>query len=169
MPSVPDRSGCDRNRIPPKGTEGELPHGHSVHVHRLDFTLRPHSGDTVPIEANLRYDTEDPLAVTLSFLRDGVEPVDWVLGRDLLVGGMALVVGDGDVRIHPDEDDPLLVWFHLEVPPGRVALTGCRRQLISFLDCTANLVPLGQEAEWMRIDASITRIFTEDRDDLPES
>ncbi|OKA04547.1 sporulation and cell division regulator protein [Amycolatopsis regifaucium] len=131
--------------------------------------MRCPSGDAVAVEAFLCYDTKDPLVVTLSFLRGEIEPIDWVLGRDLLIGGTALSVGDGDVRIHPGEDDPGLVWLRLDAPAGRAVLTGCRRQLTEFLDCTVALVPFGEETAWLEIDASITRFFAEDRDDFPES
>ncbi|WP_340687920.1 SsgA family sporulation/cell division regulator [Amycolatopsis coloradensis] len=168
MPSVPEESGCRRSRTPAEDAGRELPPRHSIHRHRADFTLRSHRGEAIAIETNLSYDTRDPLAVTLSFQRDGGQPAEWVLGRDLLVEGLVFPVGDGDVRIHPDDEDPGLVWIHLEVPAGRAELTGCCRQLAAFIGCTAAVVPFGREMEWMEIDASIARLFTEDCDDLPE-
>jgi len=47
------------------------------------------SGAATPIEAELRYDANDPFAVTTVF-RTGTSEVRWTFGRDLLAEGLYL-------------------------------------------------------------------------------
>jgi hypothetical protein len=89
-----------------------------------------------------------------------MEFVDWVFARELLVEGLIRPVGEGDVRIRPSEAEPGLALFHLESPFGQVDFSACCRWLNRFLECTARLVPVGEELEWLEIDASITRLLT---------
>ena len=132
---------------------------HVAHHHLADFTLFTPEAESVEVEADLRYDTADPFAVTLSFHHHGVDLVDWVFARDLLAEGVAMPAGEGDVRLHPCWGDPGLVVVYLESPFGRAVLTACRKQLKEFLDCTTRLVPIGLESEWLEIDSSITHLL----------
>ncbi|MFC9249892.1 SsgA family sporulation/cell division regulator [Amycolatopsis thailandensis] len=148
------------DQIPSRASGTSPPFEHATHHHLADLTLFTPVGETVVVEADLRYDTTDPLAVTLSFHHDGVGLIDWVFARQLLFEGLAGPAGEGDVRLRPHGEDPGLVWLHLESPFGRAELTACRRQLTEFLDCTTRLVRSGSEPEWIAIDSSITRLLS---------
>ncbi|MEV7043720.1 SsgA family sporulation/cell division regulator [Amycolatopsis sp. NPDC051061] len=111
------------------------------------------------MDVDLRYDTTDPFAVTLSFGHLIGVWSDWALSRELLFEGMAAPAGEGDVRIRPSVLDPDLVLLHLESPSVHADFSADRRQLGEFLDCSADLVPCGREAERMDIDAVIAQVL----------
>lgn len=84
------------------------------------------------------YTTLDPFAITLAFRNSET----WQFSRDLLALGMHEGAGDGDVLIHPVNDD-IEVLFRS--PTGRAVLLFDRDEIYECLDATEQLVKPGTE------------------------
>ncbi|WP_425579008.1 SsgA family sporulation/cell division regulator [Streptomyces echinatus] len=54
---------------------------------------------SLPLRMRLRYEPADPYVVRATFFSHSDEPVEWILGRDLLADGLEGCAGHGDVRI----------------------------------------------------------------------
>ncbi|MEV5315765.1 SsgA family sporulation/cell division regulator [Streptomyces sp. NPDC052610] len=75
-------------------------------VHRtLVMQLQAGTSDRFPVLAHLRYDAEDPFAVTMVFSHDGRVLARWRLDREMLAEGLCRPVGVGDVRMRPASTD----------------------------------------------------------------
>ncbi|MEU6666712.1 SsgA family sporulation/cell division regulator [Streptomyces sp. NPDC046727] len=71
-----------------------------VHKTLVVQLLAPGTG-RCPVLAHLRYDADDPFAVTAVFAHDGRVLACWRLDREMLSAGLAGPVGVGDVRLRP--------------------------------------------------------------------
>jgi hypothetical protein len=140
----------------PEEPDGGVPRAREIHRHGAVFLPLSPAWPSAGVDVELRYDTGEPLAVTMSFCRDGLE---WTLGRDLLRAGMAAPAGEGDVRIRPSAHERGLVLFHLESPSGQANFGAFRFELDEFLAHSATLVPFGTEIEWLGIDSVIARVL----------
>ncbi|MEU2116229.1 SsgA family sporulation/cell division regulator [Streptomyces sp. NPDC016459] len=114
--------------------------------------------ETVP--ATLRYDREDPYAVTMAFppvaTLEGVE-VSWAFSRELLVQGVEHPAGDGDVRLRPYGYDRTVVEFHA---PEGVAMVHVRTsELRRFLERSQHLVPAGRENQYLDWDEDLAKLL----------
>jgi starch synthase len=69
----------------------------------LELHLVVPGGPSLPVLADLRYESNDPWAVRVAFQTggegDGV--VEWMFARQLLTDGVAQATGEGDVRVWP--------------------------------------------------------------------
>ncbi|GAB3380797.1 SsgA family sporulation/cell division regulator [Amycolatopsis echigonensis] len=102
-----------------------------------------------PVPARLLYDQADPWAVTLVLDCGASGEREWVFSRDLLASGMLAAVGEGDVRINPEDD---VVWVLLTSPSGHAELAFSRAALEKALEKTEDLVPPGREPEFFDWD-----------------
>ncbi len=118
---------------------------------------------SAPVEAELRYDPDDPYAVAVAFQLDGSELV-WVFGRDLLIRGVAEPVGDGDVQVFPslDSDGRLVVVLELSSPSGWALVEAQARDLLDFLATTRMVVWPGTEADHLHVDDVIEALLVDD-------
>lgn len=118
------------------------------------------AGATTPLQTELRYDAQDPYAVTATFQTIAGE-VGWTFARDLLVSGMDEPSGDGDVHVWPCLDDraQAVVVIELCSPDGEALVQGRTGDFRSFLEETIDVVPLGTESGLVDIDAAISSIF----------
>ena len=118
------------------------------------------------VEASLRYDRDDPYAVHLSFQApSGREPIEWLFARSLASDGLTRPAGHGDVRIWPSREDPTgPVYVELRSPSGRAQFAVPRPVLTEFLDRSHEVVPLGQEAYYVDLDAELHLLLHEDLD-----
>jgi sporulation and cell division protein SsgA len=137
---------------------------YTVYRHTMVFTMLAPEWLFTDVDVDLRYDTSDPFAVTLSFCCGSDQWTDWIVSRDLLGEGMTARAGEGDIRIRPSEFEPNLVLLHLESPAGHADFSADRRQLQKFLDCTVGLVPYGYEAERLDIGSFISQVLAENND-----
>ncbi|PSK96956.1 sporulation and cell division protein SsgA [Haloactinopolyspora alba] len=113
------------------------------------------------IQAELRYRTGDPVAVTAVFDTAGHEPVPWVFARDLLSGGLDEPTGDGDIRVWPglDGHGTRTVRFRLRSPDGDALLEAPAHAVEDFLIQTWSLVPTGAEGRLLGIDALLDSLL----------
>ncbi|MER7662163.1 MULTISPECIES: SsgA family sporulation/cell division regulator [unclassified Streptomyces] len=98
------------------------------------------------IPVGLRYETQDPYAVRMTFHLPGDAPVTWAFGRELLLDGISGPSGDGDVHISPTGPAGLCdLAIRLQVGSDRALFQVGAAPVVAFLDRTDKLVPLGQE------------------------
>jgi hypothetical protein len=120
------------------------------------------------IPVDLRYETDDPYAVRMTFHLPGNAPVTWAFGRELLLDGLAGPCGEGDVRIAPaDPDDRSDVLVRLQVGGDLALFRAGAAPLVAFLDRTDRLVPFGQECALSSfeecLDQALCKILAEEQ------
>jgi Streptomyces sporulation and cell division protein, SsgA len=109
------------------------------------------------VEASLRYDRDDPYAVHLSFVTSsGRDPIEWIFARSIASDGLTVPAGDGDIRIWPSPEDRAgPVYVELCSPSGRAVLAVPRPVLAEFVDRCHEVVPPGDEADYIDLDAEL--------------
>ncbi|NBM15528.1 SsgA family sporulation/cell division regulator [Streptomyces sp. GC420] len=133
----------------------------------MSFLVSEELSFRIPVD--LRYETNDPYAVRLTFHLPGDAPVGWAFGRDLLSGGLIGPCGDGDVHIAPADPEEALgeVLLKLQVGGERALFRAGTAPLLAFLDRTAKLVPPGQERACgtfeKHLDEALCRILAEEQ------
>ncbi|MFD3942021.1 SsgA family sporulation/cell division regulator [Streptomyces sp. NPDC058579] len=114
--------------------------------------------ETVP--ATLRYDREDPFAVSMAFpppaTLEGVE-VSWAFARELLVQGIDGPAGLGDVRVRPYGYDRTVVEFH--APEGVAVVHVRTSELRHFIQRSQHLVPAGREHQYLDWDGDLAQLL----------
>jgi Streptomyces sporulation and cell division protein, SsgA len=116
------------------------------------------------VDASLRYDRDDPYAVHLSFQTPpDRDPIEWIFARSVASRGLTEPAGDGDVRIWPSGEDPTgPVYVELCSPSGRARFAVPRPVLTGFLDRSHEVVPPGDEADYVDLDAELDLLLYED-------
>jgi Streptomyces sporulation and cell division protein, SsgA len=116
------------------------------------------------VDASLRYDRDDPYAVHLSFLApSGGDPIEWIFARSLASDGLTVPAGDGDVRIWPSPEDLTgPVYVELRSPSGRALFALPRAVLAEFVDRSHEVVPPGDEADYVDLDAELDLLLHDD-------
>jgi hypothetical protein len=99
--------------------------------------------------ARFRYDSRAPYAVTFEF----VNKARWTFSRELLIEGITIPAGEGDVLIRPVKAG---VEIELRSPNGRCVLVFDHNALLNALQKTLALVPLGSEV--FDFDAEIAKL-----------
>lgn len=96
------------------------------------------------VRAELRYRGADPLAVQMLLAVDQTPPVCWTFGRDLLISGLSMPSGMGDVHVYPADDG---VIIELRSATASAVLLAHRPDIQRFLARTVSLVPPGTEGD----------------------
>lgn len=125
---------------------------------RLMLTVSATTGDA-RLEAELRYDLGDPLAVSLAIGTQCDEPVVWVFARDLLAAGIAGPSGEGDITIEPiaeAEEQEIRITLATDC---LATLIAPRDRVVEFLVETFTRVPSGAEFEAVDFDAEIAALL----------
>jgi hypothetical protein len=130
----------------------------------LELRLVVPGGPSLPVLANLRYETADPWAVRVAFQTggegDGI--VEWMFARQLLTDGVAKTVGEGDIRVWPSViGREHFVNLAMASPSGSALFEIDRDALVEFLQQTYLAVPTGAEEEVIDIDAEIAILLAE--------
>ncbi|WP_406213074.1 SsgA family sporulation/cell division regulator [Streptomyces canus] len=114
----------------------------------------------LPVPAILRYDSTDPLAVSVDFppevSLDG-QGVTWTFARALLEEGLRGPAGGGDVHIWPCGRSTTVVEFHS--PYGLALLQFDTPSLRSFLLRTYAVVGAGQEDLGEAVEQGLSALF----------
>ncbi|MFF0291777.1 SsgA family sporulation/cell division regulator [Streptomyces sp. NPDC005262] len=101
---------------------------------------------SLPMCMRLRYEPTDPYVIRADFFAHGDDPVEWVLGRDLLIDGLRDSAGYGNVRIWPAAGrGDQAMHIALGSSAGTALLEVPVQDVKSFLKNTEALVPLGTE------------------------
>lgn len=113
------------------------------------FDGSTNNGSWEPVPAEMRYDTGDPLAMTLRFGDGGPGSVDWVFAFDLFYRmsvGWAKV-GIGDVRLDVDALRPEYVLVRLASPEGRAVFRMPIVEMKKFVSAVKALIPSQPERD----------------------
>ncbi|HEY8373718.1 MAG TPA: SsgA family sporulation/cell division regulator [Pseudonocardiaceae bacterium] len=126
------------------------------------FDLLTPRSPAVPVQVELRYDTQDPYAVVAAFRTGRAGWVEWVFARDLLADGLIAEAGMGDVRIRPAADNPEVVLIELSSPSGHAVFEASAQELAEFLDRTYDVVVPGNENLWVDLDRALAQLLSND-------
>ena len=119
-----------------------------------NMTLVTDTAD-LAVEAELTYHTRDPYAVHVVFSVASSQAVEWVFSRELLIGGIRIPAGTGDVQIFPTHDG---VVFELNSPAGRARLLADPEPLSAFAEEMLAAVPLGSELKYFHVGLNRVRL-----------
>ena len=120
----------------------------------LTLAVSASTGDA-KLEAELRYNPSDPLAVSLAIGTQCDEPVVWVFARELLGSGVAAATGEGDITIEPAGRDVRITL----ATDCLATMLAPRDRVVEFLVETYTRVPSGTELDGVDIDAEITALL----------
>ncbi len=116
-------------------------------------------GQEMPLLTRWSYRADDPYAVMMSISRPSGRWIEWLLARDLLVEGMLIPSGMGDVRVAPLSDEEFdIVEVKIGDDEGFASLEFDRELMERFLAATYEVVPLGAEADVIDIAAELAKI-----------
>lgn len=117
----------------------------------------------LPLDAELHYSADDPLAIEALFDDGGDEPIRWVFARDLLAAGIDQRTGEGDVVVWPTLDafGRPAVHLRLRSPHGDALLEASAETLAEFLAATHRVVPPGTEHVHMDLDQVVDALLGE--------
>jgi hypothetical protein len=126
----------------------------------------PHEELSVPLMATLSYSAEDPYAVRISFHAGLDEPIEWVIGRELLSAGLHRPQGLGDAQVWPSSaaaDDLAdgVLNIELSSPYGHAHFEALAADVAGFLDSTEQVVPVGSESAHLDFDAELANLLRE--------
>lgn len=118
------------------------------------------TGGVTPVRAELRYDPQDPYAVTAVFMA-GESQVSWTFTGDLLRSGLTEPTGDGDVHVWPclDSSGRAVVIVELCSPDGEALVQARTSDIIAFVDRMNTAVPPGTESVHMDVDSVVAAIL----------
>jgi hypothetical protein len=122
-------------------------------------------GTTMPVPAELSYDSRDPYAVTISF-RTELGNVVWTFARELLLEGVLEPAGDGDVHVWPSLDDSgrFVIVLELCTPIGDALVHLPPDDVTSFADRMLAAVPVGEESARLDLDAVVAQLLSVSED-----
>lgn len=116
-----------------------------------------------PMCMRVQYAAQEPYAVRAAFYRadSPSATVEWVLSRDLLVEGLQLHAGHGDVRVWPAPGGkPDVLYIALGRARETVLIEASYQEVELFLGRTQSLVPMGTEHERFDLDAELACLLS---------
>lgn len=109
-----------------------------------------------PISVEFRYDPSDALAVTVAFLGDEGQEVEWIFARELLFEALNKgLAGDGDIRLSRVLYGPHSVEriaFYMNGPDGSALVYFQRRPLATFAEQVELRLPTAELVEKLTAD-----------------
>lgn len=129
----------------------------------IELRLIVPGGPSLPVMADLRFDSNDPWAVRVAFQTggegDGI--VEWMFARQLLTDGIAKACGEGDVRVWPAlHGIERVVNLAMASPSGSALFEIDRNALVEFLQQTYLSVPTGHESDAVDLDAELALLLS---------
>ena len=127
---------------------------------RCALPLLAGEDETEMLDGELRYDTDDPFAVTLQVSTEH-GPVIWTFARELLAEGRYDPCGDGDVQVWPclSVTATAVTVVELHAPEGDALLQLPTREIDRFLADTFQAVPVGQESKHLALDGLVKQLL----------
>ena len=119
----------------------------------------PTSVEPRVLRATLRYTRTDAFAVRICFGDAGTDTsVVWVMDREMVREGLDTQVGEGDVRLWPNEHGTVLM-LKLDVPGGSALISLPSQPVLAFLDATYRSVPAGRESSLLDLDTELSALL----------
>lgn len=117
---------------------------------------------SLPMCMRLQYEPTDPYVVRAAFFVHSDEPVEWVLGRDLLAEGLKGSAGYADVRIWSavGRGDQVM-YMALGSCTGTALLDVPVQDVRTFLENTEALVPRGTESNHIDWDVELAYLLSD--------
>lgn len=123
----------------------------------IDTAMSLVAGDErYPVRAQLTYCSDQPFSLGLTLSLGDADPVEWVFSRDLLLQGVRLPAGHGDIQIFPTYHG---IAIALHSPDGDARLLGDPDDLIAFAEAIENAVPLGRENDYYSLDGELAGLL----------
>lgn len=122
---------------------------------RVEIVYKAEYTDDLYIPTKFVFDTNDASAVKVIFMHID-PPISWVFHRDLLAAGLFEHVGEGDVKVWPE--DPGKVAIHLSSPDGQAVVRFTKPQIFAFVKACYMAVPQGAEFQEVDWDTEITKL-----------
>jgi Streptomyces sporulation and cell division protein, SsgA len=129
----------------------------------------------VPLVASLYYSGSDPYAVRMAFHVGTDDPVEWIFARDLLATGIESRQGEGDVHVWPSAGscteaggldvigatgtEGTVLNIELSSPFGQAHFEAPARAMSAFLQRTYQIVPAGQETDYIDIETELNDLL----------
>jgi hypothetical protein len=114
----------------------------------------------VPLVASLDYCADDPYAIKMSFHVGTDEPVEWIFARELLATGLESRVGDGDVKVWPEDTQGAdIVNIALSSPFGEAHFEAPMSATAEFLRSTYGIIPAGSESDFIDLDSELDELL----------
>ena len=109
------------------------------------------------VNAEMRYHCDDPYAIQLLLSVDQSPAICWIFGRELLMTGVRMPTGIGDVQVYPTHDGVIV-----ELRSGDTAakLLAHIPDVTDFTDRSLQIVPLGTEMDHYGLDRGLTAIYS---------
>jgi Streptomyces sporulation and cell division protein, SsgA len=129
-----------------------------------DLRLVGPDGVIVALRVGLHYSSQDPYAIKMSFDAGTGEPVEWTFSRDLLAAALHGREGIGDVRAWPSVapvGGKKILNIVLGPPAGSARFEASAVGIETFLARTFELVPSGQEPDWLSLDAELAELLSQ--------
>jgi Streptomyces sporulation and cell division protein, SsgA len=134
---------------------------HPAHTVTTPLTLSVSAvtGDA-ELQAEFRYDPQDPFAVALAIGVECGEPVVWVFGRDLLADGVSRATGEGDITIEPASDMNSREIRITLATDCLATMVAPRDKVVEFLVESFTAVASGCELDRIDFDAEIASLLS---------
>jgi hypothetical protein len=131
---------------------------HDCIAAELTVLLVQPGGLPLPLEAGIRYEPDDPFAVTIDFRTGPDSMVTWTFARDLLRAGLDAPSGEGDVQVWPARLGRGPVSLEVSSPSGHALFELPRREVLAFLERAYSAVPLDAESQHFDVDAFLSTL-----------
>jgi hypothetical protein len=141
--------------------KGQNPMMNSVTVSaELGLSLVVPEHGAVPLVASLDYCADDPYAIKMSFHVGTDEPVEWIFARELLAAGLETQVGEGDVKVWPDDSPGAdILNVALSSPFGEAHFEAPLSATGEFLRSTYGIVAAGAEGGHIDVDSELDELL----------
>lgn len=101
-----------------------------------------------PVATSVKYfPVIDPYAISFIFYTP--EPIQWTFARDLLIEGLEVPSGNGDVKFRPEDN---MVVMSLRNDGNAAEFVFQRADIQAIADMTKAMLPLGRESETINWD-----------------
>jgi hypothetical protein len=136
----------------------------------LELTLVLSPERSVAVPARLRYRSDDPFAVHITFHVGSHSPVNWTFARELLVEGLFRPCGHGDVRIWPAKSDgESVICLALSSPDGDALLEAPSTPVAEWLERALLAVPPGTEGDELSLEDGLVELLAATSRDEPRA
>jgi hypothetical protein len=116
-------------------------------------------GQPAPVVTRWTYTASDPFAISLAIATRSDRWIEWLVARDLVIESISGPVGEGDIRMTPQEVQGYdIVEIEIRSADGRAVLEVDRDLLRHFIEATLDIVALGDELNRLDLDEAIAKI-----------